>query len=90
MKAQLLKSRKNSKLSKEDVEALDCLDDEDPKILPWNFVRRFAETDIINELISKQIPISFKISATTFLFSSVDSATAFIFSAFFIYKRPFN
>ena len=57
------KARKTSGLSEEDVEALDYLDDEDPKISRWNFARRFAETETINELISEQIPISFKITS---------------------------
>ena len=50
-------------LSDEDIEALDYLDDEDPKISRWNYAKRLAETEIIGEFRAGQIPISFKITA---------------------------
>ncbi len=44
-----------SGLSNEDVEGLDYLDDDDPKISRWNHAKRLSETLVYNEIANRQI-----------------------------------
>ena len=44
-----------SGLSKEDVEALDYLDDDDPKIARWNHAKKISETAIYQNIIQNQM-----------------------------------
>ena len=44
-----------SGLSKEDVEALDYLDDDDPKISRWNHAKRISEAAVYNDIINRQM-----------------------------------
>lgn len=44
-----------SGLSKEDVDALDYLDDNDPKISRWNHAKKISETAVYNDFIQRQM-----------------------------------
>ena len=44
-----------SGLSKEDVDALDYLDDDDPKISRWNHAKKISEAAVYNEIINRQM-----------------------------------
>ena len=44
-----------SGLSKEDVDALDYLDDDDPKISRWNHAKKISEAAIYNEIVQRQM-----------------------------------
>lgn len=44
-----------SGLSKEDIEALDYLDDDDPKIARWNHAKKISEAAIYQNIIQNQI-----------------------------------
>ena len=44
-----------SGLSKEDVDALDYLDDNDPKISRWNHAKKISEAAVYNEIINRQM-----------------------------------
>ena len=44
-----------SGFTKEDVEGLDYLDDDDPKISRWNHAKRISEAAVYNEIVNNQI-----------------------------------
>ena len=44
-----------SGFSDEQVEELDCLDDDDPRIKQWKFAKRIAESAVYNNYISEQV-----------------------------------
>ena len=44
-----------SGLSKEDVDALDYLDDDDPKIARWNHSKKISEAAIYNDIVQRQM-----------------------------------
>lgn len=44
-----------SGLSKEDVDGLDYLDDDDPKNIRWNHAKKISEAAIYNDIISRQM-----------------------------------
>ena len=46
-----------------DVDALDYLDDDDPKIKIWNYAKKIAEYEVIQTVLDTKVPLSFKITA---------------------------
>ena len=45
---------KISGLSKEDVDGLDYLDDDDPKVSRWNHAKKISESAIYNDIVNRQ------------------------------------
>lgn len=49
--------------NEEDIESLDYLDDDDPKLETWECAKNIAKIEVANVFINSQIPITFKITA---------------------------
>lgn len=46
-----------------DVDAIDYLDDDDPKIKIWHYATKLAEAEVIQTVLDTKVPLSFKITA---------------------------
>lgn len=57
------RAMKICRFSQEDVDALDYLDDDDPKIKIWYYAKKIAETEVIQTVLDTKVPLSFKITA---------------------------
>lgn len=62
-RAVLERAMKICRFSPEDVDSVDYLDDDDPKIKIWNYAKKIAETEVIQTVLDTKVPLSFKITA---------------------------